>query len=524
MKCHKSSPSLINNSCVIEKFIEMNPGKALRETAQRLPHKTAVIFKDEKISFSDLDLMAIRLANRLQGFGVKKGDRVAIILPNSSQWVIAYFAVMKLGAVAVPLDFRFKGEEIFPILTGAQVKAVLTTVLYKSYDVFSKVESIKGIIISGEKVANEVVRFEEVIDDTSLSSAVMVDVREEEDALYLYTSGTTGKPKGVVLTFANLDLFPEVLAEFFNTSENDVMGCLLPMSHISGPILCNELVVRGCTLFNFDQLRPDKVLAAVEKHRVTYFHSVPPVFEALLHVPHRERFDVSSLRFISMMGTSVPLDLLKKFKEIFPSLAVVQGYGLTETSPQITVVPLEYEQKKMGSIGLAVPHAEIKLVDEKGEEVSVGEVGELIVKGPMLMKGYHNDPEATQEKIRGGWLYTGDLCKKDEDDFYYHLGRKDDMIIIGGLNVYPAEVEQVLQTHPLLKEAGVVGVPDKDRGEIIKAVVVVKPGSEVTKKEIVSYCRQKLASFKIPKVVEFWDELPKSTTGKIDRRLLVNSK
>lgn len=502
----------------------MNVGKVLSKTAKRLPHKTAVIFKDENIPFSDLDLMATRLANKLQGFDVKKGDRVAIILPNSSQWVVAYFAVMKLGAVSVPLDFRFKGEELFPILIDARVKVVITTALYQSHDVFSKVESIKGIIMVGEKVADKVVRYEEVVGDESLSSAIIVDIREDEEALYLYTSGTTGKPKGVVLTFANLDLFPEILGDICETSESDVMGCLLPMSHISGPILCNELVARGCTQFVFDQLRPDKVLAAVEKYRVTYFHSVPPVFEALLHVSHKERFDVSSLRFISMMGTSVPLDLLKKFKETFPSLAVIQGYGLTETSPFITLVPLEYEQKKMGSIGSAVPHAEIKLVDEKGKEVPSGEVGELIIKGPMLMRGYHNDPEATREKVKDGWLYTGDLCRKDEDGFYYHLGRKDDMVIIGGLNVYPAEVEQVLQGHPLLKEAGVVGVPDKDRGEIIKAAVVVKPGSEITKREIISYCRKRLASFKIPKVVEFWDKLPKGSTGKIARRLLVKSK
>ena len=502
----------------------MNVGKVLGETAQRFPHKTAVIFKDEKISFSDLDLMATRLANKLRGLDIKKGDRVAIVLPNSSPWVVAYFAMMKLGAIAVPLDFRFKGEELLPILNDARVKSIITSILYQTHDVFSKVESVKSIIMAGEETAEGVLSYQEVISDESLSAVVKLDVKEEEDALYLYTSGTTGKPKGVVLTFANLSLFPEAMAEICKTSESDVIGCLLPMSHITGPILCNESVVRGSTLVIFDQLRPDKVMVAVEKYRVTYFHSVPPIFEALLHVPHKERFDVSSLRFVAMMGTSVPLDLLKAFKKVFPSIPVLQGYGLTETSPFITLVPLEYERKKMGSIGLAVPLAEIKLVDEKGIEVPAGEVGELIVKGPMLMKGYHNNPEATRERIRDGWLYTGDLCKKDEDDFYYHLGRKDDMIIVGGLNVYPAEVEQVLRGHPLLKEVGVVGVPDKDRGNIIKAAVVVKPGEEVSKKEIISYCRKRLASFKIPKMVEFWDKLPKSSTGKIARRLLVNSK
>lgn len=502
----------------------MNAGKVLGETAQRLPHKTAVIFKDEKISFSDLDLMANRLANKLQGLDIKKGDRVAIVLPNSPQWVVAYFAVMRLGAIGVPLDFRLKVDELLPVLKDAQIKVVVTSAVSRYHDVFSKAGNLKGMIVAGEETAEGVLCYQTIIGDDSLSASVQVDVREEEDAIYLYTSGTSGKPKGVVLTFANLSLFPEAMTEICKTSECDVIGCLLPMSHISGPILCNESVVRGSTLVIFDQLRPDKIMAAIERHRVTYFHSVPPIFEALLHVSHRERFDVSSLRFVAMMGTSVPLDLLKEFKKAFPPVPVIQGYGLTETSPFITLLPPGCDQEKLGSIGLAVPHAEIKLVDERGVEVPSGDVGELIVRGPMLMKEYHNNPKATRERIRNGWLYTGDLCKKDKDDFYYHIGRKDDMIIVGGLNVYPAEVEQVLRGHPLLQEVGVVGLPDKDRGSVIKAAIVTKPGEEVSKKEIVSYCKKRLASFKIPKIVEFWDELPKARTGKIARRLLVNSK
>ena len=499
----------------------MNAGKVLNDTVQRIPHKTAVIFKDQVLSFAHLELMATRLANKLRTCKVERGDRVAIVLPNSAQWVVSYFSIMKLGAVAVPLDFRLKGEELFPILTDARVKVAITSELYSSVAVFSEVESINGVIVTGERVADGLISYEEVTGDESLSSPVVVESSEDEEALYLYTSGTTGKPKGVVLTFANLDMFPEGMGTILKTSEDDVLGCLLPMSHITGPILCNELVVRGSTLFIFDQLRPDKILSGVEQQRVTYFHSVPPIFEAILHVPHKERFDLSSLRFIAMMGTSVPLPLLQTFKKTFPSVAVIQGYGLTETSPFITLLPLEYEQQKMGSIGVAVPRAEVKLVNEQGEEVPVQDVGELIVKGPMLMKGYHNNPEATRERIRDGWLYTGDLCRKDGDGFYYHLGRKDDMIIVGGLNVYPAEVEQVLQGHPLVQEVGVVGMPDKDRGEIIKAAVVVKPGSELTKKEIIAYCKERLATFKVPKIVELWDELPKSSTGKIARRLLL---
>jgi len=500
----------------------MNVGQVLSDTAAKVPGKTAVIFKDEKLTYADLELMATRLANKLRVCGVVQEDRVAILLPNSSQWVVSYLAVMKLGAVAVPLDFRLKEEELIPIFKDAQIKTVITSAHYPSYRVFAGLEGIETVIVTGGQGADECISYEEVIMDSSLSAAVRAAVAGEEDALYLYTSGTTGKPKGVVLGFSNLDLFPEAMGGMLKISSDVIMGCLLPMSHITGPILCNELLVRGSTLFIFDQLRPDKILAAVEKYRVSYFHSVPPIFEALINVPHRDRFDVSSLQFVAMMGTSVPLPLIQNFRRVFPSVAVVQGYGLTETSPFITLLPIEYHEQKVGSIGLAVPHAEIKIIDESGREMPDGEAGELIVRGPMLMKGYHGNLQATRERIRDGWLYTGDICRKDTDGFYYHLGRKDDMIIVGGLNVYPEEVEQVLTAHPGVKEVGVVGVPDRDRGQVIKAVVVVKPGSVLTKKEVTAYCNQKLASFKVPRIIEFTDELPKSSTGKVARRLLIS--
>ena len=505
----------------------INVGKALTQCAQRFIDKTAVIFGQEKLSFKQINLMANRVGNKLKQLGIKRGDRIAIILPNSSSFVIAYFAILKLGAVCVPLDIRFKGEELCGVIEDGQIKAFIISSGLNEYctPFFKKLRySITTVVVgSGSNGRQEEnITFEEIVGDERLSEDVMVEVSADEEALYLYTSGTTGRPKGIVLTFNNLRLFPETLAELYGTNDSEVIGCVLPMSHISGPILCNELVDKGCSLVIFDQRRPDKILATVEKHKVTWFHAVPPIFQAILRVPNLNKYELSSLRFIGMMGTSVPLELLKNFKKVFPSVAVIQGYGLTETSPFITLLPLEYDQKKMGSIGRAVPHAEIQLVDGKGEQVPSGEVGELIVKGPMVMKEYHNNSEATRERIKDGWLYTGDLCKKDQDGFYYHLGRRDDIIIVGGLNVFPSEVESILIAHPQVLEAGAVGIPDAERGEIIKAVVVLKPGSHLTKKDVISYCRGRLASYKVPKIVEFWDSIPKTSTGKIARRLLVN--
>jgi long-chain acyl-CoA synthetase len=212
---------------------------------------------------------------------------------------------------------------------------------------------------------------------------------------------------------------------------------------------------------------------------------------------------------------------MKEFQKKFPHTIPIQGYGLTETSPFITLMPLEYAFDKMGSIGRPVPHAEVKIVDEEGKDLPRGEVGEIIVRGPMVMKGYHHNPEATRERIRNGWLYTGDLGRFDADGFLYHLGRKDDMIITGGLNVFPAEIENILLQHPMVTEAGAVGIPDKDRGEVIKAVVTLHHDAPVSEKDLIAFCRERLASWKVPRLIEFSDSLPKTSSGKVARRLLV---
>jgi len=506
----------------------MNVGKMLARCAQRAPDKTAVIFGQEKLKFNQVNLMASRLADKLLQLGIKKGDRVAIMLPNSSSFAIAYFGILKLGAIGVPLDIRLKDEDIRGIVTDAQIKVFITSSeLSVSLAPFIKgIDCLTVTIITGTRgneAREDCIPFEEIVGDETLSGEMGVEVHADDEALCLYTSGTTGRPKGIVLTFNNLRFFPEALEKLYGTNDSTVTGCILPMSHISGPILCNELVDKQSSLVIFDHLRPDAILATVEKHKVTWFHAVPPIFQALLKVPHLKKYDVSSLRFIGMMGTSIPLALLKDFKKTFPSVSVIQGYGLTETSPFITLVPFEYEQQKMGSIGAAVPHAEIKLVDEKGEEVPCGEAGELIVKGPMVMKGYHNNPEATRERIKNGWLYTGDLCRKDEDGFYYYLGRKDDMIIVGGLNVFPSEIESTLVSHPQVVEAAVVGVPNRERGEVIMAFVVVAPGFNLPEKELISFCRDRLVNYKVPKRIVVRDTIPKTSTGKIARKLLADA-
>jgi long-chain acyl-CoA synthetase len=301
------------------------------------------------------------------------------------------------------------------------------------------------------------------------------------------------------------------------TDAATMRGCILPMSHIVGPVVCNELAQRGYTLVIFDQINPVTLLEGIQRHRVTVFESVPIVFQLLLGVKNLASYDTGSVKIAAMMGTSIPLPLLRAFQTAQPHIKVIQGYGLTETSPMITLVEPDNAEAKMGSIGRAVPGVEVKIVDESGREVAVGETGEIITRGPHVMKGYFRKVAATAERIRGEWLYTGDVGKREADGYYYHLGRRDDMIITGGLNVYPAEVENLIYTYPGVQETVVFAIPDSKRGQVLGAAVVARPGSQVNEKELLAFLRANLANFKVPDRIVVRDSLPRTTSGKTIR-------
>jgi acyl-CoA synthetase (AMP-forming)/AMP-acid ligase II len=303
-------------------------------------------------------------------------------------------------------------------------------------------------------------------------------------------------------------------------SEQDTIGLVLPVSHIGGPVVLNLMVECGLSVCVIDEMKPKTILDAIQNHRITYLPGTPSIFQMILSIPHWERYDCSSLRAIAMMGTVVPEQLMKEFAKRYPFLQLVQGYGATETSPLLTQTHLKDAKRKMASVGKAVPRAELKIIGQDGKEVEVGQIGEIIARGPQIMKGYLKDPEATAKKIKNGWYYTGDLGQFDEDGCLYVLGRADDMVISGGLNVYPSEVETVLLNHPKVQEAAAVGIPDAKRGQVIKAIVVLKHGETATHREILSFCKERLASFKVPRQLEFKDSLPKSRTGKIVKRQL----
>ncbi len=499
----------------------MNVSEMLRSTAQKNPHKTALIFGQKKTSYAELDEMANRLSCALSLRGVKKGDPVILMLHNSWEFVVSYYSIARCGAVTVPIDVRLKGEELASIVADSEARFLIIhySLWESAKEFFSSNFSRERIIFLDER--HEQGDFFEIIRSDQSAAIPAPEINDSDEALYYYTSGTTGKPKGVVLTFGNLDWFQVGITPY--TTTDDIVGYVLPMSHVSGTLVCNEIAYRGSTLCIFDNLRPDKILQTLQQQKVNWFFSVPPIFDALLRVPHIETYALDSLRWIAMMGTTVPVSLMEKFHRQFPSTTVIQGYGLTETNGPFTIVPLDKADSKQGSVGSPIPKAEVKVVDDGGRELPPGQAGEIVVRGPMVMKLYHNDPDSTRERIQDGWLCTGDVGRFDGDGFLYHLGRKDDMMIIGGLNVFPAEIENVLKQNPLVADAAVVGVPDTDRGEIIKAFVVLTDGSKLTEKEISSFCRERLASYKLPKLVEFKKSLPRTSTGKVARKLLKES-
>jgi long-chain acyl-CoA synthetase len=488
--------------------------EVLERTAERQPRKTALIAKEEELSFGALNQRVHALAGHLQQEGIRQGDRVGVLLPNSTAIPLSYFATQKIGAVTVILDARLKGMELQGVLKDADLKLlVVHQQLYSEVEeAFKTMAPIPVWIAGGDGDRSFEKRFA-----ASARSVSLPNLNADDDALILYTSGTTGEPKGVVLSYRNLFQYPHVMSAMNISDSSTMRGCILPMSHIVGPVVCNELAEKGYTLVIFDQINPVTLLEGIQKYRISVFESVPIVFQLLLGVKNLASYDTSSMKIAAMMGTSIPLPLLRAFQTAQPHIKVIQGYGLTETSPMITLVDPAKAEAKIGSIGRAVPDVEVKIVDERDHEVPVGEAGEIITRGPHVMKGYFRRPDATAERIRNGWLYTGDVGKLDADGYYYHLGRRDDMIITGGLNVYPAEVENLIYTYPGVQETIVFPIPDTKRGQVIGAAVVLRPGSTIVEKDLLTFLRGNLANFKVPDRIVVRESLPRTSSGKTIR-------
>jgi long-chain acyl-CoA synthetase len=504
----------------------MNTKEALKAIASRLPDKEALVYGEKKITFAELKERSFKLASSMNGINLKKGDKILTYLPNIPEFVEIYLAALSSGIICVPIDFRIIGEQLRDIINDSEARVVFSTVdMAKAVsEMRDGLTHMEKIVIIGEGVKAPDIDYEDFLSKGG-SEEPTADISEEDEALYLYTSGSTGKPKGVILQYRHLDLFPESLAHIIPeyTTEETIMGCILPMSHITGPILVNTQLVVGNSLVIFESWRPDTVWKTVEREKINLFNGVPPIFQMLLADPKLETYDLSSLKYISMMGMTVPKALIEEYRRRIPHLIVIQGWGLTETSPQLTLLPLKYADEKMGSVGILVPHVELMIVDDDGNEVPTGTPGQIVVRGPQVMKGYYKQPEETAKYIKEGWFYTGDLGYIDDEGFVYHLGRADDIIITGGLNVYPAEVENTLLAHENIMDAAVVGIPDDKRGQALLAFVVKRGGVDIDEKVVLKFMREKAADYKMPKTVHFIDVLPMIGPGKVDKKKLVES-
>jgi len=489
--------------------MSLNPGRLLNERVKEHPHKIALITKSEKLDFLSLNHRANRLAHVLSAAGIKYNARVAILLPNSSEFVVAYLAVQKIGGVAIPLDMKLLQRDIEEILdfTGSSMLITLP-----SLEIFA---SPTCPLVTLEK---EQIRFQgEIL--TPPDADIGLDRAPDDEATYLSTSGSTGRSKLAILTFENLSCFPQVLREIYATSSEEVYGILLPMSHVSGPIAIQELVEHGTTIVIFDLLSERRtILQSIVENKISLIWAVAPMYRLLIQEAKMRGGGTRSLRVLAVMGMETPLDFMQEMARVFPGTAIVQGYGLTETAGVVIGTPPSEAMRKMKSVGHPAKFMEIATVDAEGKSLPPLAQGQIVMRGKAVMKGYYRDEAATRERIKDDWLYTGDVGYFDEEGYLYLLGRKDDMIITGGLNVFPAEVEDVLRRHPKIKDVAVVGMPDPMRGEVVKAVVV--PAAPITKEEILRFCRSNLPAFKCPRKVELQEELPSTSTGKTIRNAL----
>jgi long-chain acyl-CoA synthetase len=488
----------------------MNLADNLTATAARVGGKTALRLDDREVTYRQLDATSARVAGLLRTRGVEPGDRVGIMLPNVPEFATVYYGVLRAGAIVVPMNVLLKEREVRFYLRDSSAKLMFAwhSVAEAAEAGAREVETDCLFVTPGE--FERLLAHSPVVDD-------VCECEASDTAVIIYTSGTTGTPKGAELTHLNLASNASAVTRMYPLLEQDIVFGALPLFHSFGQTCAmNASVAAGSSLSLIARFEPGKVLETIGRDRVTIFLGVPTMYSALLNHPDRESFDYSSLRICVSGGASLPVEVLHGFDRAF-DCKVLEGYGLSETSPVASFNHPDRERKP-GSIGTPIEHVEMEIVDEDGHECPLGEVGEIVIRGPNVMKGYWNRPAATRETIKDGWLYTGDLAKVDEDGFFFIVDRKKDMIIRGGYNVYPREVEEVFYEHPAVEEIAVIAVPHESLGEEVAAAIVLKRGHEADPDELREFVKARVAAYKYPRLVWVLDELPKGPTGKIVKR------
>lgn len=496
----------------------MNLPLRLAEIGRVSPEQEALVYYDQRLTYAQLNTMVNQLANGLLKLGIKPGDRILMALNNCPEFIISYFAIMRMRAVVVPVNNQYTSNEIGLIMRDSLPVAVITDA--KLAPVFTKlaaeIDVSRGIIVTRSSTTGEnLFSFNTILEEGAVTFKPAIQYQRDEVVELLYTSGSTGSPKGAMLTHNNLYSNALTFAQLNYLKPADKSLLVAPAFHAAAQTcVMNASLVSGATLVVHDGwVDPDTLLKAIQDEKITFYFGPPTMYALLVNHPETEKYDTSSWRTAYTGASALSTEIFHNFEKKF-GFQITEGYGLTETSPVVTSNPVQ-GNKKPGSIGLPIPDVEVKIVDYEDREMPPGEIGEIIVRGPNVMKGYFNREEETSWIMRNGWFHTGDLAYKDSDGYLFIVDRKKDLIIRGGLNIYPREVEEVLYTHPKVFEVAVVGVPDPVMGEEVLAFVLLRNGDKVDPEELQEFCRDKLARYKIPRYVRFVENLPKTTSGKL---------
>jgi long-chain acyl-CoA synthetase len=486
-----------------------NLGQNLLDTAARDDSRPALRMDEAVLTFGEFRDAALKVGAALQARGVQPGDRVGLVLPNVVSFPVVFYGALLAGAAVVPMNPLLKAREVEYYLRDSGAKVVVALAPAGAVLEAAGTVGVEAVTV-GPALP------EELMDADALDG--VVDRADDDLAVILYTSGTTGQPKGAELTHANLAGNARTTAETLLESSTDdvIMGCL-PLFHVFG-LTCglNTTVLRGSTLTLIPRFDGAKALSVIERDKVTIFEGVPTMFSAMLHSPDADKNDVSSLRLCVSGGSAMPVEVMKTFEETFGCM-ILEGYGLSETSP-VASFNHPHAERKPGSIGTPIAGVEMRLVDDDGKDVDAGEVGEIAIRGENVMKGYWQRPEDTEKAIPDGWFRTGDLARQDDDGYYFIVDRKKEMIIRGGYNVYPREIEEALYEHPAVAEVACIGIAHPELGEEVAAAVALKPGASAEVDELRNFVKERVAAYKYPRQLWLVDALPKGPTGKILRR------
>jgi long-chain acyl-CoA synthetase len=492
----------------------VNVADLFARAAVYYPEKKALIFGTRSYTYGEMDRIIGALSRYLAGIGVSKGDRVSIYMPNRPEWIMFYYAIAKIGAISVCVPGAYKREEMKEVVTDS-----LSSVIISSEDMlpqFPPPESIplvgKVIIVERDDILQSVLR-----GDHTPSLQVQAVTSGDDPTAILYTGGTTGTPKGAMLTHRNLLYSAQNVAYHERMVPEDLGTCFMPLNHVFAQCHIMHTIFSSCaTLILFPGFDMDRVVSAVLEHKVTRFYAVPTIFIRFLNNAESRRH-LKSIRYVFSGGTSMPAEIVRQWVEAF-GIPIHEAYGMTEAASIVTFNHLF--RHKIGSIGMPAGIIELKVVDEKDNEVPRGDQGEIIIRGPNIMKGYFEQPEETAAALRNGWFHSGDVGVFDEEGYLYIVDRIKDIIITGGENVYPKEVEDLLHQHKAVNECGVVGLSDREYGEAVTAFVTLKPNMTTDERELIAFCKEHMARYKVPKAIRFVADLPKTPQGKILRREL----